>query len=105
MCRQSMGCPTPCLLGDHREALNLDEGGFVPQSVHADSGHCRITRAGQPPPDSADLLAMSPVVPQVRGVDSEAGQMLGSAARSPQSGEQVAERLLELVDDVPSDEG
>src|SRR6266699_1167181 len=99
-----MACPARPRSPDDGEALDLHEGGDVPEPGHADGGHGRVVRPGQAPPDSADLFAPGSVVSQVRRVDGEAGQVLGPAAGGAERGEEDAERALELRDDITTDD-
>src|SRR3954451_6185935 len=84
--------------------LQLDQGLGIPEPAHADAGHRRVIAAGEPPPDRPDLPRVGPVVVHVDDGDGERDELLRLAARRPQRGQQVAQRLFELLHDVAPDD-
>ena len=66
---------------DDRVALDLDQGGGVPEPADADRGHGRIVPAGQPPPDRPSLPAVRAVV--VRGPRRRRSGWPGARASRP----------------------
>src|SRR3954468_6208174 len=86
------------------DTLHLDQGRGVPEPAHADAGHRRIVAAGEPPPDRPDLPRVRPVIVHLDDVDGERHELVRLAAGRPPRGQQVAQRLLELLHDVAPDD-
>src|SRR5205807_3176860 len=89
---------------DDRESLHFDKRLLVPQPRDADARHRGVVAADQSLPHRADLAGVRAVVGHVDDVDGDAGQLAGLTACFAQRGEQIAQRLLELLDDGLADD-
>src|SRR3954451_23421529 len=98
---RTSGRRSPIERGD---ALHLDQCLGVPEPVHADAGHRRVLRAGEPAPDRADLPCVRAVVVHVDDVDGHADEVGRLATGGGQRFQQVAQRLLELPDHPVADD-
>src|SRR6266498_729821 len=86
------------VLGDHRDAHDLDGGGRVEQTADLEQGGGDVVTAEVAAPDLAEALELGTVAGHVGDVDLHPYEMPGQASGGVQRGEQVSERQVELLD-------